>query len=62
MSKALINFNIPGGDGKITRKRLVGAAVTGAVLVAAWNYSSKLPVVGVYAAQAKGVILKGLGF
>jgi len=62
MSKALINFTIPGGGGKLTSGRLVGAAVTGAVLIAAWNYSDKIPVIGIYAAQGKSIIRKALGF
>jgi len=62
MGKALLNIDIPADGGKLTTGRIVGTAVTVGVIFAAWNWSSKIPVVGQYVTTGKMYILKGLGF
>lgn len=59
--KPLINFNIPRA-GRITTDRLIGAAVVGGLLIGLWNWSSKIPTVGVYADKAKSYVRMALGF
>ena len=58
--KPIINFNVPKA-GKITTNRLIGAAVTGAIVIAAWNWSERIPGIGKYAAVGKYYISKALG-
>ena len=59
--KPLINFKVPKA-GRITTGRIVGAAVTGAIVIAVWNWSDQVPVVGKYAALGKYYIGRGLGY
>lgn len=60
--RALINFNVPRA-GRITTNRLIGAAVTGGIIIAAWNWSSRLPgAAGTYAEKGKFYVMKALGY
>lgn len=59
--KPLINIKVPKA-GRITTGRLVGAAVMGGMLIAAWNWSERIPGVGKYAALGKYYIARGLGY
>ena len=61
MGKPLININVP-KVGRIKTRDVLYVAVIGAGLVAAWNWSNKIPYVGPQIVKAKVVILKGLGF
>ena len=60
MGKPLINFNIPKGE-KFTRAKWITFAVMAAATVAVWNYSDRLPVVGMTLGKAKDFIRKALG-
>jgi len=60
MKKPLINFNVPKA-GRITVNRLIGAAVTGAIIIAVWNWSEQIPGVGQYIALGKYYVMVGLG-
>jgi len=58
--KPILNFNVPKA-GRITTGRVVGVAVSGAIIIAIWNWSDRIPGVGKYAAFGKYYILKALG-
>jgi len=55
MGKPLINVNVPKA-GRIKSRDLIRAAVIGGGLIAIWNYSSMVPVVGPYADKAKSFL------
>jgi len=59
--KPLINFNVPKA-GRITTDRIIGFVVVGGIVVAAWNWSNKIPGAGPYIVKGKEVLLRGLGF
>lgn len=58
--RSIINFNVPKA-GRITTGRVVGVAVSGAIIIAAWNWSERIPGVGKYAALGKYYVAKALG-
>jgi len=60
MGKALINVNVPKA-GRIKSNDIIRYAVIGGVVIAIWNYSSRIPVVGPYADTAKGYVRWILG-
>ena len=59
--KALININVP-KVGRVKTRDFLYVAVVGAGLVAAWNWSSKIPVAGPHIVKVKEVVVKALGF
>jgi len=59
--KALINFNIPKGEGNFTGRKWVSFAVFAGATIALWNWSGHIPVVGPYAIKAKAFIRKAVG-
>ena len=61
MAKPLLNINIP-KVGRIKTRDVLYVAVISAGLIAAWNWSNKIPYVGPYAVKAKTLIVKALGF
>ncbi|MBA7518560.1 hypothetical protein ES705_10631 [subsurface metagenome] len=58
--KPIINFNVPKA-GRITTGRVIGVAVSAAIIVAVWNWSEQIPQVGKYAALGKYYISRVLG-
>lgn len=59
--KSLINVNVP-RVGRITTNRIIGAAVMGAIVIGAWNWSEHIPGVGKYIGLGKYYISRGLGY
>lgn len=58
--KPIINFNVPKA-GRITTGRVIGVAVSAAIIIGIWNWSEQIPKVGKYAALGKYYISRGLG-
>ena len=58
--RPIINFKVPKA-GRITTGRIVGVAVCGMIVIAAWNWSDRIPGVGKYAAVGKYYVAKALG-
>lgn len=61
MSKPLINVNIPKVGRIKTQDVLYVAVITGG-LIAAWNWSDRIPGVGKYVAMGKYYVLLALGY
>ena len=59
--KSLINFNVPRA-GRITSDRLIGAAVVGGLIIAAWNWSEQIPYIGKQVRLGKYYVSYALGF
>lgn len=59
--KALLNVKIPATSERLTTKKLIVAAVTGAAVIAIWNWSEKIPVIGQHIAVGKYYISRALG-
>ena len=60
MAKAEKSIDVPGGE-KVNRRKLVTFAVMGAAILAAWNWSGRIPGIGPYAIRGKAFIRKILG-
>lgn len=60
MSKPLINVNVP-AVGRVTTQDFVRFAFLAVVVVAAWNYSDRIPVVGPTVGKAKDFVRKAVG-
>jgi len=61
MGKPLINVNIP-KVGRIKTRDVLYVAVITAGLLAAWNWSERIPGVGKYAALGKYYVSQALGY
>lgn len=60
MGKPLINVNVP-AVGRVTTQDFVRFAFLAVVVVAAWNYSERLPVVGPTVSKAKAFVRTAVG-
>lgn len=60
MGKPLININVP-KIGRVTTKDVLRFSFLALGLAAAWNYSSRLPVVGQTIGKAKAFVRKSVG-
>jgi hypothetical protein len=61
MGKPLININVP-KVGRIKTRDVLYVAVITSGLIAAWNWSDRIPGVGKYAAVGKYYALLALGY
>jgi len=60
MGKPLLNINVP-KVGKITTQDVLRFSFLALAVAAVWNYSDRLPVVGVTLAKAKTFVRKVVG-
>ncbi|MBA7496753.1 hypothetical protein ES702_07362 [subsurface metagenome] len=60
MRGPLINVDVP-AVGKITTQDLVRFAFLAVVVVAAWNYSDRIPVVGPTVGKVKTFVRRAVG-
>lgn len=58
--KSLINVNVPKA-GRIKTRDVARFVVIALGVTAAWNWFPRIPVVGPYVSQGKGLILKVVG-
>ena len=56
----LINVNVP-AVGRVTTQDFVRFAFLAVVVVAAWNYSDRIPVVGPTVGRAKNFVRRAIG-
>lgn len=59
--KSLININVP-KVGRIRTRDVLYVTVIAGGVIAAWNWSNKIPYIGPQIVKGKEVIVKALGF